>query len=332
MLDLAGSELQAMQKSDGTKWICPLCGRTMRLLLVSAGFRYYECRTCQLAQVAPTPSPLELQTYYSTAYEVDFEGYSRRINAYAAADLAMLGRPVLEPRLLEIGSSWGLFLDFARRQGWRVAGVELSEPSSTWAREQLGLKVTSGSLQGSEYLDSEAFDAAVAWHVIEHDTDPIAFLRNIRSSLKPGGRIALRTPNFYSLPARLNKSAWEWLGAPAHLTLFSMHSLGIALQQTGFRVERMFTRRGDAHNPWFEILRGTALRMRLHGLAKRAMGLNSVSSHHSNGLNTDNHRVKFLSRIDRLFDVALFFLAPLERFCDHRGLGAEIVVTALRTD
>ena len=244
----------------------------------------------------------------------------------------MLGKPAQEPRLLEVGCSWGLFLDYARSRGWSVAGVELSEPASIWAREQLSLEVTAGNLNSSAYLNSKQFDAAVAWHVIEHVPDPIAFLQSMRSCLRPGGRIALRTPNIQSLSARLNRPHWEWMGAPAHLTLFSICSLRSALHQTGFEVEKIFTRRGDAHNPWFEILRGTAQRLHLHGLAKRVTGVGSVQASHPGSKNDDRRRVRMLSGIDHGFDVGLSFLRPIEAFCDVHGLGAEIVVTALRAD
>ena len=46
---------------------------------------------------------------------------------------------------------------------------------------------------------SESFDLITANMVIEHVSDPVAALREIRRMLKPGGRFIFHTPNFRSV-------------------------------------------------------------------------------------------------------------------------------------
>lgn len=76
-------------------------------------------------------------------------------------------------RFLDIGCNCGLLLEAARRRGWHVAGIELSPVAAEHARSHYGLDVR-GSFE--EFAGAEPLDLAVAWHVLEHTPNPIAFI------------------------------------------------------------------------------------------------------------------------------------------------------------
>ena len=44
-------------------------------------------------------------------------------------------------RVLELGCSWGTFLDEARVLGWEAQGCEISPDSGGWARKERSLTV-----------------------------------------------------------------------------------------------------------------------------------------------------------------------------------------------
>jgi SAM-dependent methyltransferase len=311
-----------------------ICGDTMRKKWPSNGFYYFTCPRCQLDRVAPVPTREVLKDYYDKAYLVDREGYRRNLRRYSPRDLKLLERLNGKGRMLEVGCSWGYFLAAARRRGWQVQGIELSDSAVRWAKERFGLNVTCGSIEDMPVAESTGFDVVVAWHVIEHVQDPMCFLKTVRDSLRPGGLLALRTPNIRSLPARLNGWAWHWVGAPAHLSLFSPKSLRLAVERAGFSVRHISTRRGDAYNPVFEVLRASALKTGIHDTVKRLLklaGKNGVPAPPRED-SLANRRSRMLGRLSINFDIAFFALFPIEKLFEFAGWGPELFLVAERED
>jgi 2-polyprenyl-3-methyl-5-hydroxy-6-metoxy-1,4-benzoquinol methylase len=314
---------------------CGVCGNLMRKLWRSGGHQYFVCSECEFVRVTPVPRREVLREYYDKAYEVDREGYLRNLRRDGRRDLEFLERLNGAGRMLEVGCSWGFFLEKARSRGWQVQGIELSDSAVKWAKESFGLDVRCGTIEDTPLTEKSAYDVVVAWHVIEHVQEPMDFLKIARGRLRPGGLLALRTPNVRSVPARITGWAWQWVGAPAHLSLFSPKSLGLAVERAGFIVRHVATRRGDAHNPFLEVLRGGALRAGVH---ERVKGL--LKLQHRNGSNAvpvdksdmGGRRSRILGRMSKLCDLAFFAMYPLEKLLDFSGLGPEMFLVAERKD
>ena len=309
--------------------LCTICSGTSSRHCATGSFSYYKCAGCGLLYSSPIPTPAELASYYSQQYEVNREDYRMRSAVCAEKDLEIVERWTHRGRLLEVGSSWGYFLDCARRRGWEVSGVELSIPAAQWSRDTLSLNVFPGRLEESPFASGADFDAVVSAHVIEHVTQPLDFLDQIRSCLRPMGNVLLRTPNIASLPARINGVSWQWFGAPTHLFLFSPASIRRALERTGFKLIQLWTRRGDANNPWFEVMRGAALRGGLHERGKRVLGLRRTVADQERKELLDRRSEK-LRRINRAADIGLCIFWPVEMCLNHFGFGPELVVLAAR--
>jgi cyclopropane fatty-acyl-phospholipid synthase-like methyltransferase len=160
---------------------------------------------------------------------------------------------VTRGKLLEVGCSYGFFLEAAQQDGWETAGIELDDEAARYGREKLGLKILSGTLESELGQLQPLYDAIVTFHVIEHLRDPIDFLRRCRNLLRTGGALILKTPNVASWIAKRTGAHWEWLTPPAHIHLYSPETLELALQKSGFRVEKIWSRRGDANNNLFEL-------------------------------------------------------------------------------
>jgi SAM-dependent methyltransferase len=315
--------------------LCMVCGGPMRKLWFYDGYCYFRCPICQLVQVDPIPRGEILKDYYSKAYAVDRESYRRNICKRGSRDIETLENINGLGLMLEVGCSWGFFLEAARMRGWHVHGIELSQSAAKWAKEMLELNVTCGTIEDSLFPGEAAFDVVVAWHVIEHVQEPSDFLKIARQRLRPGGLLALRTPNIRSVPARINGRAWQWVGAPAHLSLFSPKSLGLAVERAGFSVRHVSTRRGDAYNPVFELLRGSALRVGIHQRIKgllKLQGTNEGNSFQDGEILTSSRRARILGQLSRLFDVAFFALYPIERLFESVGWGPELFLVAERND
>src|SRR5262249_49381447 len=78
----------------------------------------------------------------------------------------------------------------------------------------------------------EQFDTVVCLNVLEHVRDPLLALRNMRSALRPGGRLVLYVPRGPGLYSSLD----EVLG---HRCRYESAALREELQATGFTVESM---------------------------------------------------------------------------------------------
>lgn len=236
---------------------CPMCGGkgTRGPHLGNGSWSYVKCGACDELSLDPMPSEEELTAYYNENYAVSREGYERGTERNAPPILKELAERIpSRGKLLEVGCSYGYFLQKAQADGWETTGIELDERAAEYAKAELGLAVRSGTLEGEIASLEPSYDAIVSFHVIEHVRDPIHFLRLCRGLLRDKGVVVLKTPNVASWIARRAGAHWQWLSPPAHIHLFSPSSLGVVLKRTGFKVEEMWSQRGDAHSNLFELV------------------------------------------------------------------------------
>jgi 2-polyprenyl-3-methyl-5-hydroxy-6-metoxy-1,4-benzoquinol methylase len=254
------SDSQARKKAVQVQDLCPLCGAPVgdqvRIHARPERWSYGRCGVCRALSLNPIPDEDTLRSYYNETYSVPPERYALQTAHGAPPILREMGKRLSgKGKLLEIGCSWGFFLDAARREGWDAAGIELDGRAVRHGREKLGLKIFSGTLESEMTRLEPPYDAIATFHVIEHLRDPVDFLRRCRELLREGGLLILKTPNIASWIAKRTGAYWEWLSPPAHIHLFSAQTLHLALLRSGFRVERIWSSRGDAHNHLFQLVR-----------------------------------------------------------------------------
>jgi SAM-dependent methyltransferase len=219
------------------------------------GWSYVQCSGCGLVLLHPVPDEATLRAYYNDGYEVDFDRYTKNLRRGSESILGDLKKQFPgRGRLLEVGCSYGGFLAEARRDGWEVTGVELSETASRYARDQLSLRVFTGSLHDQLRQLGEPYEAVALFHVIEHVPDPVQLLEQCRKLIRPGGLLVLKTPNVASLIARLTKATWQWVSPPAHLYLYSPKTLALLLEKAGYQPIAYRSAQGDANNNLFAIM------------------------------------------------------------------------------
>ncbi len=142
----------------------------------------------------------------------------------AALDLnAMYLRPKPHASLLDVGCGSGKRMQLLRDLGWSVEGVD-NDLQAIGQAQNKGLNVRLGNLDEQEYSDNR-FDAITMSHVIEHVHQPLSLLQECHRILKPGGKLALVTPNAESWGHRLFKDAWVHLDPPRHFHLYTTRTL-----------------------------------------------------------------------------------------------------------
>jgi 2-polyprenyl-3-methyl-5-hydroxy-6-metoxy-1,4-benzoquinol methylase len=123
-------------------------------------------------------------------------------------------------KLLDVGCSFGFFLDAARQRGWSVEGIDISAYAADYARSRFNLSVQSVPVTEARFPD-QAFDVITMWEVVEHLPSPVDALRHLSRFLRPGGMIVLGTPNVASYMATIQGKRWRNWEPPAHLLYFS---------------------------------------------------------------------------------------------------------------
>jgi 2-polyprenyl-3-methyl-5-hydroxy-6-metoxy-1,4-benzoquinol methylase len=190
--------------------------------------------------------------YLSHAYGYD-NGGSRLVGllAYlvpprrAALDFSVMYMPYIpRGRLLEVGCGSGNMLKIMADLGWQVEGVDFDSEAVKNCRRK-GLNVHVGFLGDLRYPES-CFDAITMSHLIEHVHDPLGLLEECCRILKPGGRLALVTPNIDSAGHRIYTSSWFHLDPPRHLRIFTVGSMKSLLEKAGFRKVKIDTTIRDA--------------------------------------------------------------------------------------
>lgn len=103
-------------------------------------------------------------------------------------------------RLADIGCGGGLLCEPLARLGADVTGVDAGEENIAAAighAAQNGLNITYLATTAEALLDKNIppFDGVLALEIIEHVTEPQAFLETLSSLVKPGGLLILSTLN-----------------------------------------------------------------------------------------------------------------------------------------
>lgn len=109
--------------------------------------------------------------------------------------------------ILDVGCGCGFHdLEMARKSGVeRVLGIDYSAASIERAEAEYPHAAVSRQVADIRTLPAGDFDLVTSFQVIEHLQDPVAFLRACADQARPGGHIAIATPNIDRLENRLRR-------------------------------------------------------------------------------------------------------------------------------
>jgi 2-polyprenyl-3-methyl-5-hydroxy-6-metoxy-1,4-benzoquinol methylase len=232
------------------RWIpCPLCGSEDHAeLFTKRGFTFVRCRSCSLVFSNPqVDESLALDEYRAGNANdlwVDVLTSQRQLALDRGKFELILDE--LEPyrgagKLLDVGTSIGLFLHLARERGWEGTGTEFGERALAYAREEFGLDVSDRSL-AELALKPDSLDAVTLLSVLEHVNAPREMLREISGLLRPGGALYVIVPNVESLACRVLHERAATFDGRNHLVYFSPATLAATLEREGFRAVSTTTR------------------------------------------------------------------------------------------
>jgi len=160
------------------------------------------CLDCGLVYSSPVPSDPVVERFYRDRYRLEYKGAalpSRRqivrnfkyVLGFFERNAALLADA---RTCLDVGAGSGEFLFFARALGMRAAGIEPNEGYAAYARESLGLDVSTAFIQDADYPQGGA-DFIRLNHVLEHLNRPVESLKALGRWLADDGVIYIEVPN-----------------------------------------------------------------------------------------------------------------------------------------
>ncbi len=258
---------------------CPLCTSSesveFPIFYEFRGDRFVaqECSACGFVYLSPRPTEAQLAQLYSDEYflhdgadcgahaSTDYETAAQQGSVKFPEILGWIRKYRPAGAFFEIGCGMGYFLDYARRSGYAVSGIEYAALGAKVCREKFGLDVVQSSIEQLPERPA-AFDVIFMGDVLEHLVEPLAMLRKAVRMLKPGGVVAVEVPAmFNSLTGRLAVAGYRMLRTrkkmpmpPYHVNEFLPATLDRILQDSGcgtrrivqrIRPPRMITLRGS---------------------------------------------------------------------------------------
>lgn len=222
---------------------CCICSAdAARPFLEKNGYSIVRCEQCGFLYVHPRPSHEELRAFYQNpgyfqgegAYGYDSYVAQRSEIERVANERLMTIESFISPgRLLDVGCASGYFLSVARQRGWRVEGVEIAQAMARAAEELLHQPIYS-TLDAAPF-PPQSFDVITLWEYIEHIPDPRADLLRVHELLKPGGLLALSTPNAGQRAVVKAPARWREFKPPEHLGFFTRQTLERLVRACGFQ-------------------------------------------------------------------------------------------------
>jgi SAM-dependent methyltransferase len=195
------------------------------------------CLECGHLFADPCPTPEFIFSLYGGVedplYEDEAEGRARNFLGILK-QLESLA-PGKGP-LFDVGAATGILLDLARSRGWQPDGIEPSAWAVRVAGAKYGLTLRQGPFESAS-LPRDRYAAVTMVDIIEHTPIPFEAVNKAGQILRPGGLLALVTPDIHSASARIAGRGW-WHLRPAHLAYFSRASLAALLGRAGFAIVR----------------------------------------------------------------------------------------------
>lgn len=236
---------------------CCFCKSNLfQQLYIKDNFIIIRCLACDFIYVGNPPPESQMSKYYQKEYYQgsifkDYLGEKEIKIKYFIELMQRIRNFIPSGKLLDIGCAAGFLLESAKKY-FDVYGLELSNFSANYARNELGHKVFAGNLPQANY-PADFFDCITMIDVIEHVYNPAEYLKEIWRILRKEGVLIISTGDASSINSRIKRINWELLSPPWHLSYFTRRCLIKQLIRTGFTIVKFETNDNlvGANNPLF---------------------------------------------------------------------------------
>jgi 2-polyprenyl-3-methyl-5-hydroxy-6-metoxy-1,4-benzoquinol methylase len=195
--------------------------------------RHVKCKDCHLVYMNPIEKVSKTNEYYHNARNTHAPTIRDSYLRTAKSQVNLVKKHANGTNLLDIGCAQGFFLFSALQAGYKVKGIEISQDAAKYAKTEFGLDVAAKAFEELQFPGNH-YDVVTLWQVLEHVPYPLDILREVRRILKPGGLLAVSTPNITGLPSKLLRTKW-WDIKRLHINQFSTRTLVDILRNAEFK-------------------------------------------------------------------------------------------------
>jgi 2-polyprenyl-3-methyl-5-hydroxy-6-metoxy-1,4-benzoquinol methylase len=198
-----------------------------------------KCRHCSL--VYATPRDKNISGLYQDGADDDYYLTTQTERKASFTDdllnlETIIGVSGKKGKLLDVGCSYGFFIELAQEKGWEVCGIELAKKPAAYAARKCS-HIFNKSLADCQF-SNDSFDVVTAYDLIEHLTSPTSFLGDVDKILKKDGWLVINTPNFSSWSSRILGRYWHCL-IRMHLYYFTPKTIAKLLAKNNFKVAKI---------------------------------------------------------------------------------------------
>lgn len=224
---------------------CKLCySRKVKLFRYVGEYTLFRCIRCDVVYIDPQPDSRRVKNnnisfYDASENEIAYFKKKEEVFNRATICAGILKKYKSHGTLLDIGCSYGFYLNIFRRKGYRCFGIDPLKRPVDYAKKTLRLSVKQTNLENLN--GRKKYDVITLFDVLEHLPNPQETIQKIKKILNKDGIIIFQTPNYQSLMSRFTGNRWFWLLVPQHLFLYSVHSLKFLLNKNGFSILEIYS-------------------------------------------------------------------------------------------
>jgi len=235
------------------------------MLGLRESFSYFECLNCGCLQIVEIPQ--NISQYYPNNYysldnspEIHFTGLLKRVlkakrDAFLISGYGILGLMIQKiypnqsielinfreaklkksDKILDVGCGAGIIPYVFYNAGFKnIIGIDPFINSDINYANGLSIKK-----KDFLNLTEDNYSVIMYNHSFEHLTNPKEHLEKAHNILAPNGKIIIRIPTVSSFAWKKYGVNWVQLDAPRHIFLYSINSLKILADNTGFQFDNI---------------------------------------------------------------------------------------------
>ncbi len=150
---------------------------------------------------------------------------------------------ILPGNVLDIGCGTGHVLEMLP-ESYQPYGIEISDHLAQSARKRLanrgGNIIHDNAIEGVKMFAHDFFTGILMSAFLEHESNPAELLKDLYPTLKMGGRVIIKVPNFACWNRRVMGKHWCGFRYPDHVNYFTPSTLKRLVLDTGYQILRFY--------------------------------------------------------------------------------------------